>query len=306
MVQGCTLFREAISARADGEDPCVPEDLLAAHLERCDDCRTFAAIVDAQRRRLRLRPAEPVPDLTEKILAAIPSGRASRRLPRRRVAVAAAAATAVITGASVGGWALTRPSPSPLLSIHQVAGSTETDSRYPGALVLPMHVAKPTVTLTDTSGRPYDVASKTAGKVTLLYFGYTHCPDVCPISMALAAAAIQRLPASEQARVVTVFVTTDPARDTPPVLRAWLNAFDNRFVGLTGSMAQIHQAEKQVQMPLSYVETTTSGPHTASYQVAHSGSTLVYTASGFSSLQVDAADTPAHLATTLKHLLSAQ
>jgi protein SCO1 len=261
--------------------------------------------VEGQRRRLRLRPAEPVPDLTDGILAAIPSGTAPRRLPRKRAALAASAA-AVLAGASLGGWALSRPSSSPMVSAHQVAGPSQTNGRFPGALVLPMRVDKPTVSLTDTSGRRYDVAADTAGKVTLLYFGYTHCPDVCPINMALAAAAIRQLPSAEQARVTTVFVTTDPARDTGPVLRSWLNAFDDRFVGLTGTMAQIHQAETEVQMPLSYVETTMSGPGTASYQVAHAGYTIVYSTSGSSTLQVDTSDTPADLAITLKHLLSEQ
>ncbi len=305
MADGCTRFREAISARADREDPDLPEDLLAAHLERCADCRSFADGVEAQRRRHRLRPAEAVPDLTERVLAGIPVGRPPRARPRRWAAIGAAA-TVVMAAAGVGGWELSKPGNTPPVSIQQVAGPSQTNPRYPGSLVLPMVVSKPSVPLIDTAGRPYDVAAETPGHVTLLYFGYTHCPDVCPINMALAAAAIRLLPAYEQNRVTTVFVTTDPVRDTAPVLRSWLNAFDPRFVGLTGSVAQIHQAETQVQMPLSYVETAAPGASTASYQVAHADYTLVWAPSTSSTLQVDATDSPANLATTLKHLLSAR
>jgi len=68
------------------------------------------------------------------------------------------------------------------MTVTQVAGSSQTDSHYPGAQLSPQVVGKPTVELTDTSGQPYDVATATAGRVTLLYFGYTNCPDVCPIT----------------------------------------------------------------------------------------------------------------------------
>lgn len=66
-MSGCERWREAISAAADGEDPGVDERLLAAHLGRCADCRAFAAQVDADRARWRLRPAEPMPDLAPRV-----------------------------------------------------------------------------------------------------------------------------------------------------------------------------------------------------------------------------------------------
>ncbi|MBV8978035.1 MAG: SCO family protein [Alphaproteobacteria bacterium] len=72
------------------------------------------------------------------------------------------------------------------------------------------------------------------GRYMLVYFGYSFCPDVCPTTLAVMAGALERLgPAA--ARIVPIFVTVDPARDTPAVLKTYLNSFGPRFVGLTGA-----------------------------------------------------------------------
>ncbi|WP_051942697.1 SCO family protein [Streptacidiphilus rugosus] len=105
---------------------------------------------------------------------------------------------------------------------------------------------KPAVTLTDTSGRPFDLAARTAGKAMLLYFGYTHCPDVCPTTMGDIAVAVSKLPKAQQNEIQVVFVTTDPARDTPAAIRGWLDAFNPSFVGLTGDIRTIIAAAKSV------------------------------------------------------------
>jgi protein SCO1 len=114
--------------------------------------------------------------------------------------------------------------------------------QYRGGLVSPP-LPKPSFTLVDTSGAPFDFRAKTEGYVTLLFFGYATCPDVCPLQMATAAQALKALPAEQANRFKVVFVTTDPERDTGQALRAWLDHFDKRFIGLTGSMAAIHQAQ---------------------------------------------------------------
>ncbi|WP_042403413.1 SCO family protein [Streptacidiphilus carbonis] len=105
---------------------------------------------------------------------------------------------------------------------------------------------KPSATLTDTSGKPFDIAKQTAGKAVLLYFGYTHCPDVCPTTIGDIAVAISKLPKAQQKSVEVVFVTTDPARDTPATLRSWLNSFNSGFIGLTGDINTIIAAAKSV------------------------------------------------------------
>ena len=73
------------------------------------------------------------------------------------------------------------------------------------------------------------------GSITLLFFGYTYCPDECPMHMANIGAALKKLPPGIADQVKLVFVTTDPARDTPVELRRWLDNFDRHFVGLTGT-----------------------------------------------------------------------
>jgi protein SCO1/2 len=110
---------------------------------------------------------------------------------------------------------------------------------------------RPDFTLVDTSGRSYDFGAQTRGKVTMLYFGYTHCPDECPTSMADLAQALTRVPADVAKQVAVVFVTTDPWRDKKPVLRKWLDRFSPTFIGLTGTPTQIAGAEVKMGMPIS-------------------------------------------------------
>lgn len=99
--------------------------------------------------------------------------------------------------------------------------------------------AVPAVTLTDTSGQPFDLRQQAQGKVTLLYLGYTHCPDICPTVMAQLGRVVDALPADVANKVQVIFVSTDPDRDTPAVIRTWLDAFSTKLVGLTGTEAQI-------------------------------------------------------------------
>lgn len=105
---------------------------------------------------------------------------------------------------------------------------------------------KPDLVLTDQHGKPYDLVEETAGRPTLLFFGYTHCPDVCPTTMSDVALAKSRLSAADQAALRVVFVTSDPERDTPARLKAWLGAMDPGFIGLTGSFTAIQAAARSV------------------------------------------------------------
>jgi protein SCO1/2 len=93
--------------------------------------------------------------------------------------------------------------------------------------------------LTDTDGKPFSLVDSTTKPLTLVFFGYTHCPDYCPMVMSNLASAMTRLDKAQQAKVQVVFVTTDPARDTPDVLRRYLDRYNKSFVGLTGSLDTI-------------------------------------------------------------------
>lgn len=93
---------------------------------------------------------------------------------------------------------------------------------------------KPSFVLDDTSGQPYDFVERTEGKLALLYFGYTRCPDICPVHLFQIQQTLRnnsRLAANTE----VVFVSTDPEHDSPEVLRAYLDNFNSDFVGLTAS-----------------------------------------------------------------------
>ncbi|WP_369234677.1 SCO family protein [Streptomyces sp. R21] len=107
------------------------------------------------------------------------------------------------------------------------------------ATVLDKPFEKPDLVLTDTQGKKYDLRAQTKGRPTLIYFGYTHCPDVCPLTMNNLAVAKKQLPKAEQNKLRVVFVTTDPDRDTPTELAKWLKGIDSEFIGLTGDFATI-------------------------------------------------------------------
>jgi protein SCO1 len=115
--------------------------------------------------------------------------------------------------------------------------SEETSKK--AATILDQPFEKPDLVLTDTHGKKYDFRKETAGRPTLIYFGYTHCPDICPLTMNNIAVAKKQLPKAEQDRLRVVFVTTDPGRDTPSELGKWLKGIDPQFVGLTGDFATI-------------------------------------------------------------------
>lgn len=128
------------------------------------------------------------------------------------------------------------------------------DDRFAG-IDLPDPFQRPSFTLTDTSGAEYDFAEQTAGRPTLLFFGYTSCPDVCPTTMLDVGLALGRLDPEVAEQVQMVFVTTDPAFDTPEVLRQYLDRFDAdlpvSFVGLTGDQGSIDRAQLATGVPLA-------------------------------------------------------
>ncbi|MEU9340632.1 SCO family protein [Streptomyces sp. NPDC048278] len=113
------------------------------------------------------------------------------------------------------------------------------DNSNKAATVLDTPFEKPDLVLTDTHGKKYDLRAETKGRPTLVYFGYTHCPDVCPLTMNNLAVAKKALSKADQAKLRVVFVTTDPARDTPSELGKWLKGIDPQFIGLTGDFATI-------------------------------------------------------------------
>jgi protein SCO1/2 len=134
-------------------------------------------------------------------------------------------------------------------------------------------LAKPDLVLTSTDGKAYDFRKETEGYVALLFFGYTHCPDICPVHLANIAAALSKSSPEVNNAVKVVFVTTDPGRDTPEVIRNWLDKFDRRFIGLTGDSAAIAGALRQLRLGSPTRETL---PNDTSYYVGHSAIVLAF------------------------------
>jgi protein SCO1/2 len=136
-------------------------------------------------------------------------------------------------------------------------------------------VAKPSFVLSRADGRSYDFAQETAGKITLLFFGYTHCPDVCPLHMANIAAVLKKLPWSTREAIRVVFVTTDPERDTPARLSEWLGGFDPSFVGLYGPRELVDSVQRSLGVAPATRQEAPPGD-TAEYLVGHAAQVFVF------------------------------
>ncbi|MFJ4189964.1 SCO family protein [Kitasatospora sp. NPDC089509] len=140
------------------------------------------------------------------------------------------------------------------------------DTPYQGTK-LAKNFEKPDLQLTDTSGQPYDLRQQTNGKATLLFFGYTSCPDVCPTTMGDIGVAMKALPAEERKKINVVFVSTDPQRDTPKVLRSWLDSMGTDFIGLTGDLEKVKTAAKSlgimIEDPVVNADGTVTSTHGA-------------------------------------------
>ena len=101
--------------------------------------------------------------------------------------------------------------------------------------------------LIDQSGKAVSDADY-RGRYMLIYFGYSFCPDVCPTTLGVMAQALDRLGSERARRIVPIFITIDPERDTPKVLAEYVKAFGPSFIGLTGSDAAIKDAEKKYRV----------------------------------------------------------
>jgi len=128
----------------------------------------------------------------------------------------------------------------------------------------------PAATLTDTGGNAFNLVTSTKKPVTLIFFGYTNCPDVCPTVMADVASALTKLDDSVRKQVQVLFITTDPARDTGPAMRKYLDRFDPSFVGLTGTLPSIKAVAEKVGVAVEGMKKLPSG----GYEVGHTAQVL--------------------------------
>lgn len=134
------------------------------------------------------------------------------------------------------------------------------------ATVLDQPFTKPDLVLTDTHGEKFDLREETKGRLTLVYFGYTHCPDACPLTVSNLALAYKDLPKAEQDKLRFVFVTTDPERDTPQELGKWLRSAGNAdFIGLSGDYKAVEAAARSVGVGMEPPVKSKDGKVTATH-----------------------------------------
>lgn len=152
--------------------------------------------------------------------------------------------------------------------------------------------------LTNDLGQPVTAATY-HGKVVLLYFGYTHCPDVCPLTLVHLHTVMQKLGKAADGTQI-LFVTVDPARDTPAVLHQYVTAFDPHIVGLTGTQDQIAALAKRYR---AFFQRETS-KQTGDYEVNHSGGIYIFDRDGRARLVGSNGDSRQAMVHDLKLLLA--
>ncbi|WP_116135630.1 SCO family protein [Trinickia diaoshuihuensis] len=167
--------------------------------------------------------------------------------------------------------------------------------------------------LTDVTGHLPDLAFKLTedtgnnvtatayrGQTTLVYFGYTHCPDVCPETMARLMQVLAKLPAHDASQVRILFISVDPARDTPQSLHAYVGAFDAAHIrGLTGTDAQVESLAKRYRVAYQMEKRDPNG----SYEVTHSSAVYVFDRDGRARLLATSSDTADAIAHDLQRII---
>ncbi len=169
---------------------------------------------------------------------------------------------------------------------------------FNGAALEPPEPAPPLV-LKDSAGGTFDLATE-KGKVVLLFFGYTHCPDVCPTTLVDWRRAADSLGADAE-RVRFVFVSVDPERDTPAIAQRYASRFSPAFVGVTGSRAEIDALMREWKV--AAFRDGVPGDTTSRYTVSHPSQVFVVDGRGALRLLHRAGMTPAQIAADIEALL---
>ncbi|WP_324657883.1 SCO family protein [Burkholderia thailandensis] len=161
------------------------------------------------------------------------------------------------------------------------------------------HLPDLTFSLTGEDGKPID-ASAFRGRAALVYFGYTHCPDVCPETMARLMRVLALLGPDVRDNVRILFVSVDPARDTPAAMRDYVGAFDAEHAyGLTGSERQIESLAKRYRVAYQMEKRDPNG----SYEVTHSSAVYVFDAQGRARLLATDQNSPDAIAADLRRII---
>ncbi|MFP5579323.1 MAG: SCO family protein [Acidimicrobiia bacterium] len=187
---------------------------------------------------------------------------ATGRTGRRSVALLCAVAAILVAGVGLR------------LTSSQTSLDATSPSPYAGVL-LDEPLPRPEFTLRDTSGRRFDFARETSGRLTLLFFGYTSCRDFCPMQLAMLSQVLER-PGAPKAEVV--FVGIDAERDIPEVVRAYLDRYDRDFIGLTGTPEELEAAQRAAGVPPGVAQATPPGEDVV---IGHGTQIIAYTRDDF-------------------------
>jgi protein SCO1/2 len=161
-----------------------------------------------------------------------------------------------------------------LLTTFALVGCDQSDREWHGkdisGLMPPLKFE-----LIDTQGKAVN-ASDSEGQVRLVFFGFTHCPDICPTTLARLSQAVSKLPDNERERVTIVFVSVDPNRDTPEQIAAYTHFYGDRIAGVTGSESQLRQLAKRYRTTFGYDKPDEHN----NYNVSHSVGVYVFDTHG--------------------------
>jgi protein SCO1/2 len=183
-----------------------------------------------------------------------------------------------------------------LLSILSACKPNETKNQFVATNITGADFAQ-SFNLTDHTGKPRSLADF-KGKAVALFFGYTHCPDVCPTTMADLKQAMKLL-GSRANEVQVLFVTLDPSRDTQELLAQFVPSFDKRFIGLRGTEEETAATAEVFKVYSKKVEAQGKG----GYTIDHSAGTYVFDKLGKIRLYVDYGEKPSEIASDIKQIL---
>ena len=159
------------------------------------------------------------------------------------------------------------------LTVHKVLNNQRqadpTQLLDAGIVLLPQSRTLPSISLTDQDGKPVAV-NELKDKWSLLFFGYTFCPDICPTTLAQMRELKGLLPEAARNNLRVVLVSVDPNRDTPQQLKQYLGYFDPAFLGYTGELASIQKLANAVSIPFIPADSSKEN-----YTVDHSGNLVV-------------------------------
>lgn len=171
---------------------------------------------------------------------------------------------------------------------------------FKGAVPLPDPIAAPRQLFPDVSGKTVPLVKTSPGTVNVLFFGYTNCPDVCPLSMTALSSALKDLPTADRAKVRVTFATVDPARDTPAELGSWLGKLSPSFIGLVPT----REASNAVLKQMGYAKTEREAmPDGNGYAVSHPGAMFVFTDDGYAHVIFTMNNAPEQISADLRKLL---